>query len=196
TMGAAAVNAIIAPWFVCNRPAALSSAYNGASVGGMLFSPLWVAAIELFGFPCAAGLIGLVTIVTIWALADVYYSKTPEQLGLTADGDVAGAPVASVTFPLARPLSGKQLWKDWRFMTLPSGMALGLFAQIGLLAHLFSLLVPALGAQLAGCAAGTATAAAIAGRTLIGWLMPVGADRRLFGCGSYLVQILGCLAFV
>ncbi len=33
-------------------------------------------------------------------------------------------------------------------------MALGLFAQIGLLAHLFSLLVPALGAQFAGFAAG------------------------------------------
>ena len=46
-----------------------------------------------------------------------------------------------------------------------------LFAQIGLLAHLFSLLVPALGPQLAGFATGGATAAAIAGRTLVGWLM-------------------------
>ncbi|WP_210203144.1 hypothetical protein [Rhizobium anhuiense] len=33
-MGAAAVNAIIAPWFVRARPAALSMAYNGASVCG------------------------------------------------------------------------------------------------------------------------------------------------------------------
>jgi MFS family permease len=81
-------------------------------------------------------------------------------------------------------------------MTLAAGMALGLFAQIGLLAHLFSLLVPALGAQLAGVAAGAATAAAIAGRTLFGWLMPVGADRRLFACASYLVQIGGSLAFL
>ena len=45
-------------------------------------------------------------------------------------------------------------------------MALGLFAQIGLVAHLFSLLVPALGAQQAGLAMGLATALAIAGRTL------------------------------
>jgi len=35
---------------------------------------------------------------------------------------------------------------DWRFVTLAVGMALGLFAQIGLLTHLFSLLVPPLGA--------------------------------------------------
>ena len=57
-------------------------------------------------------------------------------------------------------------------LSLAAGMRLGLFAQIGLLAHLFSLLVPALGQQLAGFAAGLATAAAIAGRTLVGWLMP------------------------
>jgi hypothetical protein len=54
--------------------------------------------------------------------------------------------------------------RDWRFLTLATGMTLGLFAQIGLLAHLFSLLVPALGAQLAGVAAGAATASAIVGR--------------------------------
>jgi MFS family permease len=75
-------------------------------------------------------------------------------------------------------------------------MALGLFAQIGLIAHLFSLLVPALGAQLAGLAMGGATAAAIAGRTLVGWLMPIGADRRLVACVSYVVQIVGSIAFL
>ena len=73
-------------------------------------------------------------------------------------------------------------------------MALGLFAQIGLIAHLFSLLVPALGAQRAGLAMGLATALAIAGRTLVGWLMPPGADRRLVACTSYAVQIAGSLA--
>jgi MFS family permease len=72
-------------------------------------------------------------------------------------------------------------------------MALGLFAQIGLIAHLFSVLVPALGEQMAGVAMGLATASAIAGRTLVGWLMPVRADRRLVACASYGVQALGSL---
>ena len=88
------------------------------------------------------------------------------------------------------------MWRNFRFVTLAAGMAIGLFAQIGLLAHLFSLLVPALGAQLAGFAAGAATASAVAGRTLVGWLMPVGADRRLVACASYGVQITGSLAFL
>jgi MFS family permease len=50
--------------------------------------------------------------------------------------------------------------------------------------------------QAAGFAAAAATAAAIAGRTLVGWLIPPEADRRLFACGSYAVQILGSLVFL
>src|SRR2546430_725528 len=43
---------------------------------------------------------------------------------------------------------------------------------------------------------GAATAAAIGGRTLVGWLMPVGADRRLVSCISYAVQIAGSVALI
>ena len=41
-----------------------------------------------------------------------------------------------------------------------------------------------------------ATASAIVGRTLVGWLMPAGADRRLVACASYVVEIAGVLAFL
>src|SRR5262249_22862731 len=196
TMGAAAVNAIVAPWFVRKRPAALASAYNGSSIGGVVFSPLWVAAIGLLGFPPAAVGIRGVSVETISILDDLYYCKTPESMGLRPDGDAPQAAAGSVQVPSAEPLPNTRLWKDWRLVTLAAGMALGLFAQIGLLAHLFSLLVPALGAQLAGIATGAATAAAILGRTLFGWLMPAGADRRLFACASYLVQIAGSVALL
>jgi hypothetical protein len=57
TMGEAAVNAIIASRFVRKCPTALTLAYNGTSVGGVAFSPLWVAAIALLGFQWAAGII-------------------------------------------------------------------------------------------------------------------------------------------
>jgi hypothetical protein len=196
TMGPAAVNAIVSPWFVRSRAAALALAYNGSTVGGVIFSPLWVAAIGLLGFPGAALTISLVMIAIIWVLAELYYAKTPGQIGLLPDGDVFGSAAVSITSPLAVALPGKRLWRDLRFLTLATGMTLGLFAQIGLLAHLFSLLAPALGAQLAGVAAGAATASAIAGRTLFGWVMPIGTDRRLFACASYLVQIAGSLAFL
>jgi MFS family permease len=195
--GAAAINAIVSPWFVRRRPAALAMAYNGASVGGIVFSPLWVAAIGALGFPAAAAAIGAVMALTVWVLADLLFASTPQQMGLAPDGDASGQlPVLAHGPAAPAPRSAARLWRDPRFLTLAAAMALSLFAQIGLIAHLFSLLVPAFGAQFAGMAMGAATAAAIAGRTLVGALMPAGADRRLVAATSYAVQIAGSIAFI
>ncbi|HEX2113039.1 MAG TPA: MFS transporter [Alphaproteobacteria bacterium] len=193
--GPAAINAMVSPWFQRRRPAALSFAYNGASVGGIVFSPLLVAAIAALGFPGAAAAIGLVLVATLWFLSRRYFARTPEQMGLAPDGDAAGPAVVNPV-TAAKPLPGRQLWRDWRFITLASGMTIGLFAQVGVIAHLFSLLVPALGAQLSGVAAGFATFCAIAGRTLVGWLLPRGADRRVVAAANYAVQTGGCAAFL
>ena len=195
-MSAAAINALVSPWFVRARPAALAMAYNGGSIGGVVFSPLWVAAIGALGFPVAALAVGLVMALTLWALAECVLSRTPEGLQQLPDGDGAEAPAPSVTSPAAKTLPGPLLWRDVRFLTLAAGMAFGLFAQIGLVAHLFSLLVPALGAQPAGFAMGLVTALAIVGRTLLGWLMPLGADRRLLAGAGYALQLAGSIAFI
>jgi hypothetical protein len=148
------------------------------------------------GFPLAAAAIGGCMAVTMWALADAMLSRSPQQMGLTPDGDAPGTPAASVTSPHAKPLPGALLWRDRRFLTLAAGMGLGLFAQIGLVAHLFSLLLPALGAQRAGLAMGLVTGLAIAGRTLLAWMMPVGADRRLLACVGYALQLAGSVTLI
>jgi len=80
-MGAAAVNAIVVPWFVRTRPAALSAAYNGSSIGGVIFSPMWVAAIDKLGFPAAAATIGTVTAVSVWLLADTFSAERQSSEG-------------------------------------------------------------------------------------------------------------------
>jgi len=196
TMGIAAVNAIVSPWFARDRPAALAAAYNGANVGGIIFSPLWAAAIGVLGFPIAAAAIGLVMVLVMWVLADRAFARTPNQVGLNPDGDGPGAPAWSVSSPTAKPLPGSLLWRDRKFIALSTGMSLGLFAQIGLTAHLFSLLLPALGAQQAGLAMGAVTIMAIAGRTLVGLSMPVSADRWFIASASYAVQIVGSIAFI
>jgi len=193
TMGVAAINAIVAPWFDRGRPAALAMAYNGGNIGGVVFSPLWAAAIGAFGFPAAATAIGLVMVITMWVLAETTFSRTPAQMQSPPDGETR---TVSITSSAAEPLPGSRLWRNAKFRTLAAGMALGLFAQIGLAVHLFSLLVPALGATRGGLAMGLVTAMAILGRMLIGWTMPAGADRRLVACASYAVQIAGCAALI
>ncbi|CAB3884174.1 hypothetical protein LMG26689_03640 [Achromobacter animicus] len=229
TLGAAAVNALIAPWFVRRRPAALGMAYNGASVGGIVFSPLWVFLIAQAGFAQAALWVGLAMVAVIAALSHKVFKVTPQQIGQGPDGDPSGGvpsggvPSAGVpsagsssvgiqssgTPPATAPSRAAQesaapptprlaikLRQDRAFVTLAAGMALGLFAQIGLIAHLLSLLAPILGAQTAGLAMGLATASAIAGRSLVGWLMPPGADRRKIACAAYAVQIAGSLVLM
>jgi MFS family permease len=167
TMGVAAINAVVSPWFARARPAALAMAYNGANIGGVIFAPLWVYAISLLGFPLAAAAIGLVMILTMWVLADLVFSRTPEQMQLAPDGDAPDTPPALITSATAEPLPGSLLWQNRNFLTLAAGMSFGQFAQIGLIAHLFSLLVPVLGAQQAGLAMGLVTAMAVLGRTCI-----------------------------
>jgi len=194
-LGAAGINAMVSPWFVARRPAALSMAYNGASIGGVIFSPLWVALIGWGGFPIATGMAGVVMVLVIGLLAGFVLNKTPASLGLSPDG-ATDAPVVTPAILAQAPAILANPWRDRAFLTLALGMALGLFAQIGMIAHLFSLLVPALGSQLAGIAAGMATAAAIAGRSAVGWLMAPGTDRRLTGALNYGVQMLGCMAFL
>lgn len=193
TMGVAAVNAIVSPWFVRRRPAALAIAYNGANVGGIIFSPLWAAAIAVLGFAAAAASIGLILIVVVWLLASTVLSRTPEQTGSMPDSALAAETVSAKA---ARPLPGSLLWRDRKFLTLAAGMSLGLFAQIGLTAHLFSLLLPALGAQWTGPVVGLIGLMAIAGRTLLGWRLPGSIDRRLVACASYAVQITGSIIFI
>jgi MFS family permease len=196
TMGAAAVNALVAQWFVRARPAALATAYNGASIGGVVFSPLWVALIAAFGFAGGATVVGVVMVVVIGALSVFVFARTPESMSQSPDGDAPGQTASTVTSSSARPLPGRALWSDNAFRTLAAGMALSLFAQIGLLAHLYSLLVPAIGKQGAGLAMGFATACAIAGRTIVGWTMPIGADRRRFAAMNLLVQVAGSVALL
>ncbi|MCC7414042.1 MAG: MFS transporter [Gammaproteobacteria bacterium] len=196
TMSAAALNAIVSPWFVRARPAALGMAYNGGSVGGIIFSPLWVVAITMLGFAGAALAVALVMLATLWLLAACVFTRTPEGMSLQPDGDAHDAPATVLTSPSARPLPGAMLWRDRRFCTLAAGMTLGLFVQIGRVAHLHSLLAPALGVQQAGWAMGFMTLMAMGGRSLLGRLMPLGADRRLVACSGYVLQMSGVVAWL
>jgi MFS family permease len=85
----AALNAMIAPWFERERPKAMSLAFNGASIGGVVFVPLWLALIGWLGFLAAAGLVGAGMILVIGPLAHRYLRHGPEHEGLRPDGDAA-----------------------------------------------------------------------------------------------------------
>jgi MFS family permease len=193
TMGAAGINAILSPWFVHARPMALAKAYNGASIGGVIFSPLWAFLIAHMGFTAATLVVGAGMLAIVLAISFRVLVQTPEGLGQRPDGDAPGAAARSITSVHARPLPGRLLWRDRCFLTLAAGMALSLFAQAGLIAHLYALLATAWGMQRAGWAMALVTACAVGGRTIVAQCMPAGADRRRIAAASYAVQVVGSL---
>lgn len=155
TLGATAVNTLIAPWYIKERPKALGKAYNGASLGGVIFSPLWVLLIERFGFATAALMITVVAVVLIGSFAFLVFNKSPQSQRQHPDN--ADQPEPAVANASTAPWSTVQTLKSGNFRTLAAGMSLGLFAQIGLIAHLYSILTGRMGAHNASFAMGLAT---------------------------------------
>jgi MFS family permease len=194
TLGAVAINAIVAPWFVTKRHVALGVAFNGGSVGGVIFSPFWVALIDKIGFPAAALVIGVVMIVTLGVLAATVLGRTPESLDQTPDGKSFERPVSHVGTSSQTVSQADQayLFKERAFLTLCCGMTLALFAQTGIVAHLVSVLSPTLGTQGAGLAAGASGVAAVVGRVIVGWRASRTSNWRAIASLSLLAQAVGC----
>jgi MFS family permease len=156
-------------------------------------SPLWAGLIARYSFFVAAIVVATVMVPVVLLLSGLVFARTPERMGQSPDGEPAPDPVAPRPADHAAATS---LWRDRSFLTLAGAMALGLFAQIGLLTHLFSVLVPRMGDQTAGWVMASITAASIAGRFVAGRLISSGVDRRTVACLSYGVQLAGSLVLV
>ncbi len=186
----AAINALVSRWFDRRRPAALAMAYNGASAGGIVFTPLWAALIAAWGFGPASLAVALAAVAVAWPMAGRWFGPTPDGMGLHPDG--AAQP------PPPRPASARAptgpLWRQPAFRSLSLSFALGLTAQMGLLTVLFSIMAPSLGEAGAGLAMSAATACAVVGRTAVGALLPEDADRRAAGTLNFLLQAAGSAA--
>jgi MFS family permease len=189
TTSSAAINAMVARWFDRDRPKALSLALNGASVGGVLFPPIWVGLIAYVGFAASGMLVAAAIVAIIWPLAHRYLRVYPADLGLTQDGN--GREFAHPV--LSRPSRSRPaLLRDPRFLTMATAFALGMFAQIGLVAHLIARLAPELGARGGAAAFSLITLCAILGRTLLGWCLR-DHNRRMIAASNFLVQSIGVL---
>jgi cyanate permease len=184
---------MLSPWFKRRRGVALSLALNGASLGGVVFLPLWVLLIGRLGFARAAALVASATLVVLWWLAGRYLRPSPESLGVAADGAPAASRASdgAVPPPVA-PSSRRALLRHRGFLTISAAFSLGLFSQVGLVSQFVSLLAPALGEDGAAGAVSLTTLCAVAGRLLLGTLIDR-LDRRRAAAGNFAVQAAGLL---
>lgn len=183
----AAVNAMIMPWFRAKRATAISLAFNGASVGGVVPVPLFIWLQQEIGLLPATLVLAGIGAAVIVLLAALYLRPTLASLGLYPDGAASDdAPAQAAGQPVPR----QQLLREARFVTLALGFALALFAQVGLISHLVALLAPSLGTAMAGWMVSAMTIMAIIGRTALGFTIG-GADRRVVTVANLLVQVVG-----
>jgi MFS family permease len=189
TTSAAAVSAMVTPWFDRDQPKALSLAFNGGSIAGVAFAPLMIFLISQFGLAAATFGVAIVMTILLWPLAIRFLGPTPSALGVGVDG----GPNQILTMRAFKPtLTRAQLLRDRQFVTLSAASALALFAQIGLLTHLVARLAPTFGTGGAAMGVSLAATCAIAGRTLLGWFIG-DHDRRVVASASLLVQAVGVL---
>lgn len=101
-------------------------AYNGGSVGGVVFSPLWAALIDRAGFPAAAATIGLAMVAAVMSMSACELARTlrakvmqeGKWLRVRLDGLVKTLPGqgagARVRFELLHELAeaGSTVWRS------------------------------------------------------------------------------------
>jgi MFS family permease len=188
-MSGAAINIMLVPWWERRRGLAVSIAFNGATLGGVLIAPTLIPLIGAVGFARALAIAALAQLVVMASIATVVLRRSPAALGVGPDGD----PVA--TGPTARSEGGASrgrgdALRTWRFWSVSAPFALGLAAQVGVLTHLVPLVTPTLGAGSAGRAVSATTAAAVIGRLATG-LVVDRLNRRLVASVTLGIQIAG-----
>lgn len=189
-MSGAAINIILAPWWQRRRGLAVSLAFNGATLGGVVVTPALIILIGSVGFARAASIAAVVTAIALSAVALGVMRRGPEELGLGPDGDPR--PLAGPRPAPPGPGWRRRALRSWRFWSVSAPFALGLMAQVGVLTHLVALVTPALGAGGAARAFSTATALAMLGRLATGVVVDRVSPRLVAGV-TLAVQIAGVL---
>jgi MFS family permease len=188
-LSGAAINIILAPWFERRRGLAVSLAFNGATLGGVLVTPALLALIAAIGWPGATRVAALVLLIVLFAVAGGVMRRHPGELGLGPDGDPPPAPTRApcTTGPAPRRHDAV---RRWRFWSVSITFALGLAAQVGVLTHLVQIVAPIIGPAAAGRAVSTTAAAALVGRLLAGSVVDRMNPRRI-ASATLVVQIVG-----
>jgi len=187
-MSGAAINIVLAPWFQRRRGLAVSLAFNGATLGGVLVAPALLELVGRLGFTQALGAAALVQLAVLLALAAAVMRRGPEAVGTGPDGDTPRG-AAPRSAPADRRWRSAAL-RTWRFWSVSAPFALGLAAQVGVLTHLVALTTPALGTGGAARAVSATTAAALIGRLATGFVVDR-VNRRMVACVTLLIQLVG-----
>ena len=178
-----AISTTLALYFHRQRGLAITLALNGASAAGFTIGPLLVALSQNIGVGNA------VPIAVVGALALtlplIWFGIKPAGAEVAEDALVSeGADFRA---------SGVE--RTWRFWSIALPFALALAAQVGLIVHLVSFLLPRLGADGAAWALSLTSVAAVTGRLALAGTIDRLHQRRA-AAASFASQAVGLAVMV
>jgi sugar phosphate permease len=193
------VNAMLARWFVHKRARAMSIAFSGVSLGGVVLAPLGTALIDSGGLRVATVVMGILVVVVALPVVRGLLVWDPAEMGLEPD---AGAPPPTAT---RAALGNEVQHRAWRrveamrtvaFWALLVGYILVLLAQTGFLLHQISFLEDRLGSRQAASFALSVTAlGSILARLAVGSVADR-LDKRLLTVALFAIQATAVLLVV
>lgn len=144
---------VLGLWFDKRRGMAISQALHGASAGGILFSVVLLALADRVGFDVALYLIVTTVFAIAISLVCLWVDRNPDM------------PLSSAS---SRPLFARgEKWavlSSASFWSIALPFALGVAVQVGVIAHLVSVLEPRMGRADAGSAVALVSVSAFVGR--------------------------------
>lgn len=166
------IGATVAPWFERHQGRAMSLAMMGASVAGIVGTPLLLAGLAGWGFRYTMLGAAAFALLSLGPIAwFVLRHRGPQDLGLGPDGaplQPAAGNASGVSGPApARRWTRAEAMATWRFRTVVVGFGVALMVQSGFLSHHVSMVFPVMGAGGAAMAVSAAAMAALVGRILL-----------------------------
>ena len=155
------ISTTLAPWFDRHQGRAVSTALLGASIGGMIGTPLLLSAISVFSIETALLVAGMSSVVILMPIALLVLKKRPQDIGLLPDGEEHSLHVTRRDEPR---WSRRGAMTTRQFRTQTVAFALGLMVQVGFLSHHVPMMAPTLGDYGASIAVSSAALAAFVGR--------------------------------
>jgi len=177
------VGSTLAPWFERLQGRAMSTSMLGASIGGMMGTPLLMGGIHAWGFQTTAMVAAVVAVAVVLPLAVWVLKTRPQDVGRHPDGMSArqqDQTVQAIQWNLKDATATRQ------FRSHVIAFGIGQMVQVGFLSHHVSIAIPVLGAQGAAAAVFAAAVAAFLGRLLLARYADQ-VDVRKVGSGVFLL---------
>ncbi|MCE9649242.1 MAG: MFS transporter [Parvibaculum sp.] len=168
---------LVARWFARRRSQALSIASTGLSLGGILLTPLSAKLIGQLGLAGATPWLALIFVFGIIPITWIMIRPSPLAYGTGPDGDPIALDASGVPIP-ADGIDFEAAIRSRFFVLMTFTFIFAMMAQVGTIAHLFSLVAGRTGSDdAAALALAVMAGASVVGRLIGGWALAYMSSR-------------------